>query len=301
MTQSVTNFPGNQSNVWSLSRTAIPLTDWLAITQTSSSPESIAASLNEAEASYFRRLKKPHGNAKRVYPYWKMCGVCSAPYPCHTKEQATRNLTCSKTCANRCVSAANKGRLGPRASAPLTCPVCDKTFRRSPTKRRGDRDPACSRQCRGKRDADLLRVDGYWSAHNYVAASDLIETIYSSESEPLTQQARMHVIKAAVGLVLANDTLGLSRYFRLVIGGDTPHGRKPNPEGLLRICADLDVPSTHTVLVGDSPIDLQTAHNAGTQVLLVSFGFGFRFAADELTAVPVVATPTGIAQYVFQI
>ena len=97
------------------------------------------------------------------------------------------------------------------------------------------------------------------------------------------------------------DTLGLSRYFRLVIGGDTPHGRKPNPEGLLRICADLDVPATNTVLVGDSPIDLQTAHNAGTQVLLVSFGFGFRFAADELAAVPVVATPTGIAPYVFQI
>ena len=62
------------------------------------------------------------------------------------------------------------------------------------------------------RDADLLRVDGYWSAHNYVAASDLIETIYAAdESEPLTQQARMHIIKAAVGLVLANDTLGLSR------------------------------------------------------------------------------------------
>jgi phosphoglycolate phosphatase len=97
------------------------------------------------------------------------------------------------------------------------------------------------------------------------------------------------------------NALGLSRYFRLVIGGDTPHGRKPNPEGLLRICADLDVPATHTVLVGDSPVDLQTAHNAGTQVLLVSFGFGFRFAADELTAVPVVATPTEIAQYVFQI
>jgi outer membrane PBP1 activator LpoA protein len=61
------------------------------------------------------------------------------------------------------------------------------------------------------RDADLLRVDGYWSARNYMAASDLIETIYASQSEPLTQQARMHVIKAAVGLVLADDTLGLSR------------------------------------------------------------------------------------------
>ena len=41
-------------------------------------------------------------------------------------------------------------------SSPLTCPVCGVEFHRSPTKRRGPRPPACSRQCRGKRDADLL-------------------------------------------------------------------------------------------------------------------------------------------------
>ena len=97
------------------------------------------------------------------------------------------------------------------------------------------------------------------------------------------------------------DTLELSRHFRLVIGGDTPHGRKPNPAGLLRICADLHVPATDVVLVGDSPIDLQTARNARTQLLLVSYGFGFRFAADELTAVRVAPTPAAVAQQVSRI
>jgi hypothetical protein len=62
------------------------------------------------------------------------------------------------------------------------------------------------------RDADLLRVDGYWKIKNYTAASDLIETIYSRDvMEELSSSARMNVIKAAVGLVLAGDTLGLSR------------------------------------------------------------------------------------------
>lgn len=62
------------------------------------------------------------------------------------------------------------------------------------------------------RDADMLRVDGYWKAKNYVAASDLIETVYSRDAtEELTSAARMNIIKAAVGLVLANDTLGMSR------------------------------------------------------------------------------------------
>ena len=39
------------------------------------------------------------------------------------------------------------------------------------------------------RDADLLRVDGYWKSKNYVAASNLIETTYSDDpSEVLTRQ-----------------------------------------------------------------------------------------------------------------
>ncbi len=62
------------------------------------------------------------------------------------------------------------------------------------------------------RDADLLRVDGYWKAKNYIAASDLIETVYSRDmGEELTGQGRMNIIKAAVGLVLADDTLGINR------------------------------------------------------------------------------------------
>lgn len=62
------------------------------------------------------------------------------------------------------------------------------------------------------RDADLLRVDGYWKAKNYVAASGLLETIYSADpTEPLTQDGRLNILKAAVGLVLADDKLGLSR------------------------------------------------------------------------------------------
>ncbi|MEO6394643.1 MAG: hypothetical protein ABIO40_01870, partial [Devosia sp.] len=62
------------------------------------------------------------------------------------------------------------------------------------------------------READLLRVDGYWKTKAYSQASDLIETIYSGdEAVPLSEPARMNVLKAGVGLVLADDQLGLSR------------------------------------------------------------------------------------------
>ncbi|MEP6592885.1 MAG: HAD-IA family hydrolase, partial [Acidobacteriota bacterium] len=75
------------------------------------------------------------------------------------------------------------------------------------------------------------------------------------------------------------DGLGMRGRFREVIGGDTPFGRKPDPAGLLHLAAIAGVPPAQVLMVGDSPIDLQTARAAGTRVCLVRYGFGFRFGA----------------------
>lgn len=63
------------------------------------------------------------------------------------------------------------------------------------------------------RDADLLRIEGYWQAKNYVQAGELIEVMYSSglHPEPLVLEERMNIIRAAVGFVLAGDMLGVNR------------------------------------------------------------------------------------------
>jgi hypothetical protein len=63
------------------------------------------------------------------------------------------------------------------------------------------------------RDVDFLRVDANWSAKRYGPAAELLETLYTpaDAADPLSQPARMNIIKAAVGYVLAGDTLGLSR------------------------------------------------------------------------------------------
>jgi phosphoglycolate phosphatase len=74
--------------------------------------------------------------------------------------------------------------------------------------------------------------------------------------------------------------LDLSRHFVHVIGGDTALGRKPDPAGLLRLCTAAGIVPAEAVLVGDSPIDLETAHRAGTQIVLATYGFGYRFAAQ---------------------
>jgi hypothetical protein len=63
------------------------------------------------------------------------------------------------------------------------------------------------------RDADLLRIDGFWKSKAYGRAAELIETAYApSDAVPtLDKSARMQVIKAAVGFVLVNDRMGISR------------------------------------------------------------------------------------------
>jgi phosphoglycolate phosphatase len=87
--------------------------------------------------------------------------------------------------------------------------------------------------------------------------------------------------KPARATHLMLDGLGLQKFFRRVIGGDTSFGRKPAPEGLLHLAADAGVEPSRVVMVGDSAVDLATARNAGTRICLARYGFGYRFTAAD--------------------
>ena len=66
------------------------------------------------------------------------------------------------------------------------------------------------------------------------------------------------------------DALGLTRYFVHILGGDGPHARKPDPAGLRLLGSG----SKTVVLVGDSPIDWETAIAAGCTFVWARYGFG---------------------------
>lgn len=63
------------------------------------------------------------------------------------------------------------------------------------------------------RDADLLRVEGYWKSKNYGAAADLLETINNLDASgrQMTEAQRQGVVRAAVGYVLTSDKIAQSR------------------------------------------------------------------------------------------
>jgi phosphoglycolate phosphatase len=73
------------------------------------------------------------------------------------------------------------------------------------------------------------------------------------------------------------DALDLTQYFdaSLVVGGDGPFARKPDPAGLRALVAGAGAVMAQTCLVGDSMVDLATARAAGAACCLVRYGFGF--------------------------
>jgi phosphoglycolate phosphatase len=81
------------------------------------------------------------------------------------------------------------------------------------------------------------------------------------------------------------EALGIRGQFEQIIGGDGPHGRKPEPEGLLAMMAAAGTTGARTMLVGDSEVDHETARRASARSCLVSYGFGFkRFPRERLDA-----------------
>jgi phosphoglycolate phosphatase len=69
------------------------------------------------------------------------------------------------------------------------------------------------------------------------------------------------------------DGLGVGGRFARVWGaGDVP-ARKPDPEGLLRLMDEVDVPADEAWMIGDSPTDVVAARGAGVRVAGVTWGF----------------------------
>lgn len=79
------------------------------------------------------------------------------------------------------------------------------------------------------------------------------------------------------------DGLGLRERFDAVIGGDSvPPFRKPDPEPLLEAMRRCGVPAAETVMVGDSPVDVEAGKAAGVITVAVTRGYRDRSEIEPL-------------------
>ena len=93
------------------------------------------------------------------------------------------------------------------------------------------------------------------------------QTICSNKPEDFVRQ----ILESLNGLHL----------FDAIVGGDSVKAKKPDPEGLNSILDQLNVSADEAVLIGDSPVDIETGKRAGVYTCVVNYGLGFE---EEIAA-----------------
>jgi phosphoglycolate phosphatase len=98
------------------------------------------------------------------------------------------------------------------------------------------------------------------------------------------------------------EGLRLRDLFDDVVGGDGPLPRKPDPASLVALMDRTGTRPTHTLLVGDSIIDFETAARATARCCMVAYGYGYEtFPRGRLTGLEwIVASPSEMADVIAQ-
>ncbi len=78
------------------------------------------------------------------------------------------------------------------------------------------------------------------------------------------------------------EGLGLAKPFRFIYGGNSFKTKKPDPLGARTIIEEVGCSPAETLMVGDSPVDVLTARNAGLSACGVTYGLG----SDHLKEIP---------------
>ena len=130
----------------------------------------------------------------------------------------------------------------------------------------------------GALDRFLVHYDARLTAHTR-PYDGIPEALAALRASGLTLALLTNKPQRATTRIL--EELKLAPMLSHVVGGDTAAGRKPNPAGLLQIVDAAGAVPDETMLVGDSPIDLETARRGGTRVCLTRYGFGYRFNGQD--------------------
>lgn len=65
---------------------------------------------------------------------------------------------------------------------------------------------------------------------------------------------------------------GIDHYFEYAVGSDNVTHHKPHPEPALKTLAALNITPSEAIMVGDMPVDVAMAHNAGIRAIGVDYG-----------------------------
>ncbi len=86
------------------------------------------------------------------------------------------------------------------------------------------------------------------------------------------------------------DRTGLTRYFKVVVSGDTLPRAKPDPMPIIWVCGHFDLKPKDMLMIGDSVNDARAARAAGCPVFIVPYGYNEGRDVRKLDCDAIVAT-----------
>lgn len=100
---------------------------------------------------------------------------------------------------------------------------------------------------------------------------------YEGVKELIATLKERNIKTAVVSNKLHSAVVGLCKdYFKDIdcaIGVSVEEERKPNPINVLKVLDTFGVYAEECIYVGDSEVDIETAHNAGLKCIAVTWGF----------------------------
>lgn len=97
----------------------------------------------------------------------------------------------------------------------------------------------------------------------------VIETLAHLQLQNITMSVVTNKYSHAADSALVE--FGLRSYFKYLVCGDDVCHHKPHPESLIRSMELMKASPAETLMIGDSPLDLEAAHRAGVKSALVSW------------------------------
>ena len=112
----------------------------------------------------------------------------------------------------------------------------------------------------------------YYAAHLldhsrlYPGAQEALEYFKSRAQVVITNKPNPYSREILMGL-------GVAGYFIEIVAGDSAYPKKPDPAAVRSVMERAQAAPEETLMVGDSPIDIETGRNAGVLTVGIAQGF----------------------------
>ncbi len=131
--------------------------------------------------------------------------------------------------------------------------------------------------------------DSHWQngTHAYVGINDALETLAQSGFPLAVLSNKPHAFTTAM-----TARVFPTIKFAAVLGQRDGIPQKPEPHGALEIARIVDRTPQECVIIGDSTMDLETAHRAGMRAIAVTWGYHDRERLIEAGADQMIDHPS---------